>query len=408
MLAVIGALGSWPATFLPRRFDGVARVAMAPVLGLCAGTCVFTTLVWFVPASDTYWLVPLLCACSLAGAVYRVVGRDPSANGMRAARTEIVEVTEATGCPGRRKRRLIGLLQILIVCVAVAGPITYAFGVRQSVGPVGYRVGDAQGYVAEIDGLQHQSIRQAVRAAGTEREWSNLALNFLAVYANSVQELDATPLSANVDQLVGLWGTDTQSPFLVAFLISGALGLYAAMRWATRRGSWVAVLAAALFGGAFFLQLFFDGSEGAITGLAAIIPLAVLLTEALRMPRLGTLVLLALCTSGLVALYPLFLPAVVLGAMATCVVLGVCRLRVGGVSLRMVGLTVLRVGLLASLAGDVQPLALVRAARYWDGVLHGALLNRPLPKYTFLTAASSRVGCTSHASSTTCRSRGER
>ncbi len=85
MLAVIGALGSWPATFLPRRFDGVARVAMAPVLGLCAGTCVFTTLVWFVPASDTYWLVPLLCACSLAGAVYRVVGRDPS--GTACART---------------------------------------------------------------------------------------------------------------------------------------------------------------------------------------------------------------------------------------------------------------------------------------------------------------------------------
>ena len=70
-LALLGALGSGPATFLPRRFDGVARAALAPVLGMCVGTCVTVTLVYFFAASETGWLVILLALASLAVAVWR-------------------------------------------------------------------------------------------------------------------------------------------------------------------------------------------------------------------------------------------------------------------------------------------------------------------------------------------------
>ncbi len=392
MLAVIGALGAWPATFLPRRFDGVARAAMAPVLGLCVGTCVFTTLVWFVPAADTYWLVPLLCALSLAGVVFRKGLRARRTRAKHAAQTDDIDVAQAPSPPGGagRGRAIVGLLQILIVCIAVAGPITYAFAVRQSVGPVGYLVGDAQGYVAETDGMQHQSIQQAVQlhqlAADDPNStyWSNISQKYWSDYANGIQEMDATPLSANLNELVGLGASDTQSAYLIAFLLAGALGVYAALRYATRRASWAAVLAGAMFGGAFFLQLFFDGSEGAITGLAVIVPLAVLVAEALRRPRLATLVLVALCTAGLVALYPLFVPALVIGTLITCVVLLAWRLRKGRIALGTVGLAVQRVVLIGGLAALFNVVATVRAVNYWNHVLHGSYGSSGLPQYGFL------------------------
>ncbi|HUZ19078.1 MAG TPA: hypothetical protein VMU75_00715, partial [Acidimicrobiales bacterium] len=393
MLAVIAALGSWPATFLPRRFGGVARLAMAPVLGLCAGTGVFTTLVWFVPASDTYWLVPLLGAASLAGWTSRAARGGPRPKGRHAPHAELAAEAEATARPrhARRIRRgLVGLLQILVVCVAVAGPITYAFAVRQSVGPVGYYVGDAQGYVAETDGMQHQSIRQAVQLHQSAPEnpnstyWSNISQKYWSDYANGVQEMDATPLSANLNELVGLGASDTQSSYLIAFLLAGALGVYAAMRYATRRASWAGVLAGALFGGAFFLQLFFDGSEGAITGLAVIVPLGVLVAEALRSPRLPTLVLLALLTSGLVALYPLFVPAMVIGVLLTGAVLLAWRLRRGRIALRSVGVAALSAVSVGGLAAVFNLVATSRAVQYWLHVLHGTFGSSGLPQYGFL------------------------
>src|SRR5271169_5060109 len=71
MLVVLLALGSGPAAFLGGRFDAAARVAMAPVLGLCLATCVFTTLIWFTAARNTYWLIPVIALVSLAVALRR-------------------------------------------------------------------------------------------------------------------------------------------------------------------------------------------------------------------------------------------------------------------------------------------------------------------------------------------------
>jgi len=69
MLLTMLALGSGPAAFLGERFGAAARVALAPVFGLCLSTCVFTSLIWFTAAYNTYWLLPILALVSVATAL---------------------------------------------------------------------------------------------------------------------------------------------------------------------------------------------------------------------------------------------------------------------------------------------------------------------------------------------------
>ncbi|MBV9336419.1 MAG: hypothetical protein JO243_11045, partial [Solirubrobacterales bacterium] len=71
LVALLAALGSAPATFLPERYDGIARCALAPALGLCIGVSLTVTLVYFFPASDTDWVVIVLALSSLASASRR-------------------------------------------------------------------------------------------------------------------------------------------------------------------------------------------------------------------------------------------------------------------------------------------------------------------------------------------------
>ena len=71
MLLTLTALGVGPAAFLGRRFDSAARLAMAPVLGLCVGACLFTTVIWFSAASHSYWLLPVAALVSIGVALWR-------------------------------------------------------------------------------------------------------------------------------------------------------------------------------------------------------------------------------------------------------------------------------------------------------------------------------------------------
>src|SRR5262249_41568154 len=146
---------------------------------------------------------------------------------------------------------------------------------------------------------------------------------FWTFYASGNQNLDAAPLSANLNALVGLHGTDTQSLYLIAFLIAGALGAFAAVRYATPHPSWAAPLAGCLFAGPFFLQLTADGSQAAICGLSLMLPIAAVGADALRERRIATLVVLALLLSGLMALYPTFVSIVALAGVIALVSVGV-------------------------------------------------------------------------------------
>ena len=108
--------------------------------------------------------------------------------------------------------------------------------------------------------------------------------------------------------MLGLGATDTHSPFLISILLIGALGVFAVVRAALCRPTWAAPLAGCLFAGPLFVEMFMDGSQGAIVGSAVLAPVVALGYEALRDRRTATLVLFALLVAGLQTVYPLFLP----------------------------------------------------------------------------------------------------
>ncbi len=421
MLLIITALGAGPASLLGRRFDGFTRVTLAPVLGLSAGICVFTSLLWVVPARSTAWLVPTLALISLGAAAWafrRRVGRA------RSTQTgDTLTLTRRVGAHTRARHwHRIGvlplpLLQLLIVGLAVAGPINYTMHQSASTGPVFYRIVDALGYVAETDGEVHQTLPQAARSLLVSKPSSKALADLSTVYweryAGGFQEIDATPLEANLDSLVGLGAAQTQAPFLVAILVAGALGMLGALRYFfAGRHRWAPVLGAVLFGGPFFLQLFYDGSQAAIGGLALLAPLVVVGIECLRLPRMANLFLLAILLSGLVAVYPIFVPGVAMGAAVALAVMGIVKAVRGSVfseigsdeagtvtveaglrlgewargRLRVAGTVLGRIALLAGMVAIFDLVAAERAVRYWNSVLHGGFLAAGLPVYDLSAA----------------------
>jgi hypothetical protein len=348
MLATLLALGIGPASFLGRRFDAAARLAMAPVLGLCLATCVFTTLIWFTAARNTYWLLPVIAATSLALA-YR---RGSTA---RSGATHRVW----SRC-GRLRAR--DALALAIVCVVVAAPLSYTLHEHNSVGPTGFLILDADGYTLTADGMEQLSIRQAERPVG---EGASFVHKAWGVIARGTVNVDASPLAANLDLLTGLHATDTQSLFLIVFLVADALGAFAVVRYFMPRPSWAAPLAGVLFTGPLFLQLMADGSQAATCGLAVIMPLATVGVETLREQRWSNLVLFALLASGLMALYPLYLPGMAVAAIVVLGTIAIVRCSREGLDWRSVRRVAVLAAAVAALTIAFDVVSFSRDARYW-------------------------------------------
>lgn len=371
-VVLLGALGLGPASFLSDRFDRLTRLALAPALGLCVGVCVTVTLAYAFPARDTAWVLIVLAVASLALARWRAVGtlrfyRPASASARRSF------------TPGRGRRLAVGAAQIVVVGIVILAAFDYPLAARHTVGPDGgYAIADTTGYVSETNGIERHSIHQAEHMTPP---FADLADQYWAGYAHNDQQLDVSALEASVNHLLGLGSTDTQSPFLIAIMLIGGLGVFAVVRRATRRPTWAAVLAGCLFAGTLFAELFMDGSQGALVGCALLAPVVALGYEALRYRETATLVLFALLVAGLQTVYPLFLPSVVLGglaAMAVVVVRRARRQRPSGSDLR------LAIGQLAgviALATLFTPVAFERNLRYWIGLLNGSFSLAGLPAY---------------------------
>lgn len=373
MLATLLALGSGPASFLGRRFDASARLAMAPVLGLCTGTCVFTTLIWFTAARNTYWLLPVFAAISVTIAVWRGLAAVSVNSGERSRSSRAILLM--------RRLRARDALALAVVCVVVAAPLSYTLHERHSVGPTGFEVWDAVGYTAEADGMTQQSIRVA------ERHNYATARNFIdsywEYYAAGDQNLDAAPLSANLNELTGLHATDTQSLFLIVFLLAGALGAFASVRYAAPMPGWAAPLAGVLFAGPFFLQLIADGSQAATCGLSLILPIIAVGADTLRQHqrRLANLALFALLASGLIALYPLFVPGVAVSTMVVLLVAGILAQRQGSLSRRTLAMTAGAILAVLAMAAVFDVVSFLRDVRYWRDILKGGYIGAGLPHY---------------------------
>ncbi len=360
LLAILFALGAGPASLL-RGCDAASRVALAPVLGFCLGTCVTTTLLEFFPAHDTYLVVAVLALASCALAARRTL-RSPE----RAWLT----------------RRDVA--QMLVICVAIAVPLSAVLHERHSVGPVAYYFTDVDNYVALQQTAATTSLRDAraefVEKTNAAQPFGDLTERVYGFISWFGSNLDATPLHANVNELLGIAAVDSFGPFLIVLLLIGGLGAFGAVRWIAGTPTWMAVLAGALFGGPLFLELWFDSYQAAIVALALLLPIIVLGADALREPRRATLGLLALVLATLVSTYPLFVPPLVALGAAAVVWQLVVRRRAGasaGVLARTLVAPALAVGALTAL---LNPVALVRTVGYYQRVLRD---DFPLPRVAF-------------------------
>jgi hypothetical protein len=355
-LALVTALGSGPATFLPKRFDAVARAAMAPVFGLCVGVCLAVTLIYFFSAHDTRWVLIPVALASLGLAAWRW------------------RKLPAPRWPNRR-----GVIQLAVVALVILISFDYPLAHRGTVGPAGgYTIADTAGYVSETNGEARQGIRQTRHDAAP---FADLSVYAWASYAYGYQQLDVSALEANVNQLTGLGATDTDSAFLIAVILVGALGVFAVVRSVSGVPTWGAVLGACLFGGPLFVELFMDGSQAALAGCALLAPIVLIGWEALSCRRTATLVLFSLLVAGLQTVYPLFLPPIVIAACAAIAVLGIRRLRRGWPSTEEWLLAVGQLTMVVVLAAVFTPVAFSRNVSYWESLLNGSLSLAGLPAY---------------------------
>jgi hypothetical protein len=350
-LLILLLMGSGPASFLSDRFDAASRIGLAPALGFCLGTCVTTTLLQFTPTNNTYWiLVPLALGSAAVAAVrtWRTRGRD---GGWR-ARLPVLDVAA-----------------LVLIGVAVTGPLNGVLHKHHTVGPGAYYFTDVDNYAAIQDAARTVSLHTANQHwkayAATGDPGPDFTQFTWAFFAQFGSNLDATPLDSNVNALLGLGATDTFAPFLTVLMLMGGLGGFVAVRYFTRSRTIMAVAAGCLFGGSLFLELWFDSFQAAILAIGLLVPLWLLLDQALAARRPAHLVLLALMLATFLSVYPLYLPILV--ATAGLIVLWrAFRMRRAGEALRPVlrpvALSVVAVAVM-SLAFD--PVAVARDVHYY-------------------------------------------
>jgi hypothetical protein len=361
LLAVLSALGSGLAALMPRELDPGIRWALAPAFGLASALCVTMTVLWLMPANSSWWLLIALPIASLAFAAWYGKRGPPESD------------------PPMWRLDWRSAVQLALVAVVILAAFNRPLAEARTVGPMGYSIGDASGYVETADGARTESLRVAAHA--NRPPYTDLALGYYRAYASGYQEIGFDAVAADMDAMLGLGATQTYSPFVIALVAIAGMGMFAAVRMVTGTRSWAAVLAGVLAGGAFWLELFVEGSEGAIDGLALLTPLLVAGYLALRHRRVVDYVLFAVLAAGLQTAYPLFIPPVVIGGGAVLAVLGVLRWR--GRSLRWRGVgraAVLLTGILV-LAAAFTPVAFARNVRYWHAILTGAQSFAGLPVY---------------------------
>jgi hypothetical protein len=357
-LALLALLGSGPAALLSRRFDLATRVALAPALGLAFGICLTTALIGLAPVASTWWVVVVAAVGSLALAAWQ----------LRRGRVELARF-------GPRE-----IAQLLVVLVVAAGPIDYTLHQHYSVGPSVYAVRDVLGYTAEVDGEQHLSLPQAAALSG--RPLANLEDQFWANYAAGFQNMDASALEASTNDLLGLYGTDTIASYMLVLILVGALGAFAAVRYALASRSWVAALAGALFGGPFYMQLYFDGSQAAICGTALVLPFAVVGWDAIRGGgRLVELAILGLIAAALLAAYPLVVPEIA-GAAGLVLLWLAARAHRQKRLREALRAAVPRLALVLALAAGLATVAFARDLRYWQAIINHTV-GLPVLGYQF-------------------------
>jgi hypothetical protein len=334
LIVVLAALGSGFVTFL--SVSPAARIALAPVFGLAAGSALLTSAAFVVPTGRATWFVLLpAVAASLLVAIGRT--RRPS-------------VTE--------------LLQIGAVVAGVGLLLTLPLATRHTTGPVAYEVSDSMYYAIQTEALTHRTVG----ADTFGPPWDLVNGSRAVPFSQSPVQIGFVATAAGVGHLLGLHGSDVQAPFMLALVIVAALGLFAAVREWARRPTWAAVLAALLLAGPLVLQLAIDGSQAALSGLALVIPIALVAQRLVARPGRGEVVLLAVLLAGLHTMYPLLVPTV---ALAALVLIAALIVRRGRHSVPFAPLAAV-----VALAALLSPVAFVRNVDFWHAITSRRLLDR--------------------------------
>jgi hypothetical protein len=358
MLALLLLMGAGPASLLSSRFDAGSRIAMAPVLGFCLGTCVTTTLLQFAATNDTYWvLIPLAVGSSAFAAVRTLRATDT--------------------LTWRRRLPISDIVALVVVGVVVAGPISYTLHERHTVGPAVYYYTDVDNYVAVQDAARTVDLHVARdhwkgRFAEGAR-YGNLTQYVWSYIAQVGSNLDATPLDSNVNALLGLWANDTYAPFLTVLLLAGALGAFAAVRYYTRSRTWAACLAGCLFGGPMFLELWFDSYQAAIVAIGIVIPVLLLFDDALRTPRWASYGLIAILLGAMLSVYPLYMALILAAGALMVAARALARRRARERLAPVVRPLVLGLVAIAVMTIAFDAVAFLRDVRYYREVLNGQI-----------------------------------
>ena len=243
------------------------------------------------------------------------------------------------------------------------------------------------------DAARTESLHSAAatfhRDQRTGTEGGDLTQFIWGFFAQFGSNLDATPLDSNVNALLGLGATDTFAPFLTVLLLMGALGAFAAVRHFARSPTMVAALAGCLFGGAMFMELWFDSYQAAIIAIGLVVPYFVLVDQVLREPRPAGLVLVGLVLATMLSVYPLY--------MALLVVTTVVMIAWRGLTLRRAGTSLkpLLKPLLLSTAAVVamallfDPVAVARDIHYYHLVAENLV---PYPRVSYKLPISEMPG----------------
>jgi hypothetical protein len=362
-LAILLLIGSGPASFLSDRFDAASRIGLAPALGFCLGTCVTTTLLQFAPTNNTYWILVPLALGSAAVAAVRTWRTRGGAGGWRS------------------RLPLRDVAALVVIGVAVTGPLNGVLHKHHTVGPGAYYFTDVDNYVAVQDAARTVSLHSANQHwhayAATGAPGPDFTQFVWAFFAQFGSNLDATPLDSNVNALLGMAATDTFAPFLTVLMLMGGLGGFVAVRYFTRSRTIMAGAAGCLFGGSLFLELWFDSFQAAIIALGLLVPLWLLLDQALAARRPAHLVLLALVLATFLSVYPLYLPILV--ATAGLIVLWrAVRMRRAGEALRpLVRPVALSLAAVVVMSLAFDPVAVARDIHYYKLLAHNQV---PFPR----------------------------
>jgi hypothetical protein len=302
MLLVLAGVGAGPVALL-RANDVGSRLAIAPGAGAALSVGILTAVNLFLPLDGALWwaLLPLaIVSCALAAWQLRRRGE--------------LALRAVSGSQ---------VLGVAAVTMIVLGAATLPLHNRLSYGVTGWGVFDAPGYVSCIEGFSHHTNdvplvggpSTSTSPAYAKSDWGpdwNIADRFC--WREKWRHTGAETIPAAFSSSLGWQPWQILTPFMAVLLAIAALGAFALARGLSR--STLAATGAGLAtGGPALYQIYIDGAAGLLAGIAMIAPLLAVGAAFVLRPTVPRLLVTALLTAGLQAVYPevLLLPLAALG-----------------------------------------------------------------------------------------------